>query len=354
MINKNVATLVTVLALLAVPAFGASYYLAPDVPANLGGTDYEPAQIVRSDSASYSLINTLPAGVEVNALFIENNGDYVFSMNAHVNLGGTDYEARDVVGYNGASYSMILDGSGSGIPAYADIDSVYRTGAGVLVIGFDVPTNLGGTEYMPSDMANWLGGSSYTKAFDSVAQSIPLWANAVGADSTSAGTVFSFDVPVNLGGTEYIPGDLVLFNGAVFSLYDQDGSWPAYAVANAFCFLPTPGGVPDGNAIPGVQLSVTKNAANLDLAWGVACSSGGEDYSIYEGSLSSFTSHGSAVCSTSGLTSDTISPSAGSRYYLVVPNNTDSEGSYGYDSAATPRPAASSPCRSTQDVGSCS
>ena len=62
--------------------------------------------------------------------------------------------------------------------------------------------------------------------------------------------------------------------------------------------------------------------------WGPSCSAGA-DYGVYEGALGDFGSHTSLTCSTAGATTRTVTPSTGDRYYLVVPQSIDREGSYG-------------------------
>jgi hypothetical protein len=115
---------------------------------------------------------------------------------------------------------------------------------------------------------------------------------------------------------------------------------------------PTSGGrVPDGIVQPGTLLSVAKNETapgDLDLAWGASCSSTANSYAVYEGALGSYFSHDPHTCSTGGQTSTTITPSAGSHYYLIVPQSPDNEGGYGTESSGQPRPAGSSPCKSSR------
>ena len=105
------------------------------------------------------------------------------------------------------------------------------------------------------------------------------------------------------------------------------------------------GAVPDGNTTPGTQLTVERaNSGDLTLSWGASCDAGDDDYGIYEGELGNFWSHEIAVCGTLGNTFDTITPGPGSRYFIVVPQNGDSEGSYGRRSNNAKRPAAPTTC----------
>jgi hypothetical protein len=120
--------------------------------------------------------------------------------------------------------------------------------------------------------------------------------------------------------------------------------------------LPSPGGVPDGDALPGTPLKVDLAAgSDISLTWDTACSAGADDYSVYEGTIGGdFTSHGSKECTTGGATSKTLTPTAGDdRYYIVVPLNADAEGSYGTDSDTTERVQGASPCKATKKPTLC-
>ncbi len=76
--------------------------------------------------------------------------------------------------------------------------------------------------------------------------------------------------------------------------------------------------------------------------WGGSCL-GDTDYSVYRGSLGAFSSHARLLCGTGGTTSALLDTAAADAYYLVVPNNGVSEGSYGRASDGSLRPAAAIP-----------
>jgi hypothetical protein len=126
-----------------------------------------------------------------------------------------------------------------------------------------------------------------------------------------------------------------------------DGEWTPVAAA---------GTVPDGHATPGTPLMLGKAEGNdITLTWDASCLATDSDYAIYEGAIGSFQSHVPIVapnCTTAGATSATLQPGAGNRYYLVVPQGSAREGSYGIYSNGTPRPPSTSACR-PQMVGAC-
>ena len=79
-----------------------------------------------------------------------------------------------------------------------------------------------------------------------------------------------------------------------------------------------------------------------------------QNYGIYRGTLPWSTyNHVPITCSTSGLTTATITADTGNYYYLVVAQNGCSEhGSYGRDSSGIEIPVSSAPCYSRR-IGTC-
>ncbi|OGF67454.1 MAG: hypothetical protein A2Y62_14235 [Candidatus Fischerbacteria bacterium RBG_13_37_8] len=92
------------------------------------------------------------------------------------------------------------------------------------------------------------------------------------------------------------------------------------------------------------NLTVAKSGANLSLAWtppGGTCTVTG--YGVYRGTLpiAAYT-HSSLSCTAS--TPYSTPQDTGSYYFLVVPQNSTNEGSYGLDSSGAQIPAAATPC----------
>jgi hypothetical protein len=103
-------------------------------------------------------------------------------------------------------------------------------------------------------------------------------------------------------------------------------------------------------------LTVAKGAGNVvTLNWNASCSPLDNDYEVYEGTLTSVLSgvydHAIVTCTTGGLTTWAFGSPVGS-YYLVVPTDGSTEGSYGRDSTPAERPAGASQC-TAQNLGNC-
>ena len=92
---------------------------------------------------------------------------------------------------------------------------------------------------------------------------------------------------------------------------------------------------------------------SLTLSWSASCSAHDTDYEVYEGSLGAPASAVPRACSTGGATSTTLSPGSGNRFYLAVPRDAFSEGSYGRRRDGTERPQPPAACR-PQVTGACS
>ena len=115
---------------------------------------------------------------------------------------------------------------------------------------------------------------------------------------------------------------------------------------------------PAGAAVPGGQsngLAITKNAPpSITLTWNPSCSAADTSSSVYAGDLGLWYSHFEVptLCDMPGATSATFNYGAGDHYYLVVPADGSTEGSYGTDSSVAERPASTTPCL-TQSIGTC-
>jgi hypothetical protein len=139
-------------------------------------------------------------------------------------------------------------------------------------------------------------------------------------------------------------------------------SCPGFGIGTTACeiadgtsdaFIPGGGPAVPGGAADGLRMS--KNATpSVTLSWDPSCSTADDDYAVYEGDLGNWYSHFEVVglCSTAGATSATFDAGAGNRYYLVVPTNGATEGSYGDGVNGAERPASTAACL-TQSLGTC-
>ncbi len=336
----------------SLPARGLSFYITTDSPATLGGVAAAPWDIVRTDPDQYSLSWILPPGTPIGAIHKRDGAGWLLSLGAPAPLCGSMQDPRDVFLYDGANCLTVLDGSAAGIPWGSSVDAVSTRGGdyGELVVSFDVPTTVSGITFQPADLARWNGsGFTYFIDFTSTLPPVPRSSNVTGADMRGAEVIITFDVPTTLGAITYQPGELVSWDGMKFTSYWSDTAWPAGARIDGLAFLADPG-------VVGATLNMRKISGtdNLSISWNPSCSSGAEDYAIYEGRLGNWYEHEALDChdNAPGFAEEII-PNTGNHYYLVVPLNPNDEGSYGRDSDDLPRPVGDYPCVDTRVLTAC-
>ena len=107
-------------------------------------------------------------------------------------------------------------------------------------------------------------------------------------------------------------------------------------------------------AIPSSTLRVSKEGptGRIVLEWFPSCSADATDYAVFEGLLGQWYTHSPVTCTdTAADFREVITPSAGDTYYLLVPLDQATEGSYGVDSAGIERPTGAPGCAGGQSVG---
>jgi hypothetical protein len=353
------------------PGFAITYYFSPDAPMDDpdgDGTIYVPWDIARNDDGVYSGAVTLATWAAVNAAHRMCVGDWLLSVEAPIALGGTIFEPRDVVRFDEVStYTAFFCGDAVGIPLGVDIDAAFlvSTGGseddGDLILSFDIPVNLsaiGGGIYDPADLVRFARTGSGcgdwavdpNPYFDASDAGVPTWVNVTGADRRGTVIVLTFDVPW----LTYLPGDLVSWDGTVLALFYRDPRWPVTSRADALAFLADPGTVPDRPEHLKIHLrKVTPAGSIIRVTWSASSSAGAEDYGIYEGALVRpwQYNHTKNVCTDPAPHfEEDITTQPGSRYYLVVALNPNDEGSYG-QGALGERPVGYETCRPSQALG---
>jgi hypothetical protein len=355
----------------------ASLYVCPDVPTTKSaqGTTLLPWTISRYEGAvpSYTPVRTIPGKPAIDAIHkMDRPGDWLFSVESPSDLTGalpSPAEGRDVVRYDAAAATYVpffCGGSVSGaVPDGVNVDAILLDGgdAGDLWVSFDVPATIGSSTFDPSDLVAYRrtggGCSGWALApgnpvFDasSAGTGVPLASNVVGAAKIGTTLLLTFDVPTALGPpglATFTPDEVAAWNGSTWSVATSLAGWPRSSVAEGLSGVGNPGSV--------TLLQVRKSTivpGKIELSWSASCSEGATDYGIYEGSIGSWYSHVAIACTDAGADlTETVTPAAGNRYYLVVPRNDGAEGSYGTRSGAIQRPVGGAACVGTQIVTSC-
>lgn len=146
-----------------------------------GGVVARPGDVVRYDGAAYSiefdvLSAGLPFGVATDATSRSPNGLYL-SFDTTVDLGGGIVAAdEDVVDWNGASFTMVFDGSAAGLDGSLDVDAVQGLDAGSFLLSFDTTGQIAGLFFDDEDVMRF-DGVNWSVEFDASAVN-SAWAAA--------------------------------------------------------------------------------------------------------------------------------------------------------------------------------
>lgn len=139
--------------------------------------------------------------------------------------------------------------------------------------------------------------------------------------------------------------------------FEVEGSGSSFAGAFGFDFSSTEFGVtlslsadgPGGripNGATGAPLTVEKPivAGEVRTQWNASCRAEDVDYAVYEGQLGDAGSLQPVQCSTGGQLDLQFTSSFTNAFFLVVPNDGATEGSYGEDSSGLERAPSGSAC----------
>lgn len=237
-------------AALALPATAANE-ISTDITVDLGGTLTDDEDAVEDAAGSVSQIDlgTLPAAADLIGYSIAGNGDILFSLDIAAALpGGIDVTPRDVVRWNGSTYSIELAGADHGIPAGAQIDAIGSV-AGDLLLSLDVTATLGNVTADDEDLVRLESTvpDVWSLYFDGSAQGVPAGADLDGADvlDQSGNLALSFDISGTVGGVTFDDEDILEFapGGATWSKrWDGSSAYAALAAADVDAvFVPEPG-----------------------------------------------------------------------------------------------------------------
>jgi hypothetical protein len=160
-----------ILALAIFPGNGwaESVSISPDVHVDLAGTVAADEDVAVDNLLGVVVpasLGSLPDNTAVTAYHLLDNGDQLFALDTTVELPGPlVVEQRDVVRYDGASYTLEFDGSVEGVPDGTAVDTVSLSVFGQLLLSFETTVNLGGVVAADEDVVGW-DGISFWLALD--------------------------------------------------------------------------------------------------------------------------------------------------------------------------------------------
>jgi hypothetical protein len=189
-----------------------------DITLDVAGTVVSPADVA-ADLATPPVVavdlGPLPSGTDVMSYSPYPGVGELFSVGHTLSLpGGVTARPRDLVLWDGASYSLAIDGGAVGIPDGAGIDAfALDATTGDFWLSFDTTVDLNGTIVRDADVVD---GITLALVFDASAAGVPQGTDvdAVSAVPEPGGTqiLLSFDVGGSIGGVTYADEDVLRYD----------------------------------------------------------------------------------------------------------------------------------------------
>jgi len=223
---------------------------SPDIHVDQSGTVVAPGDVVEDIEVLMPALvdlGPLPDGAEVNSYTPLSTTEQYFTLAHTIELpGGVTARPRDVVLWDGVSYSIALDGGVFGFPDGAAIDALAIDPFTLTSwLSFDITVDLSGYIFRDADVFD----ESFNKVFDSTAAGVPMGmdVDAVGMIPTTNDVLLSFDVGGSLGGVTFADEDVLRYDpdGDTWTLVvDTSASQPNWAAADldAISVVPEPEG----------------------------------------------------------------------------------------------------------------
>lgn len=219
--------------------------LSPDVTLTLGGALIADEGVAADDLSGNVVpvaIGAIPANADLSVYHMLDNGNSLLALDVTVELpGGLIAQPRDVVQYSGGVYSIVFDGSAQGIPAGVRLDALGADADGNLLMSFDTTVALSGITADDEDIVEF-DGTDFSLFFDGSAAGIPAGPDLDALHFVpETGRLFlSFDTGGMVGGTVFSDEDLLehdIVGGGWSLAYDgsaEHGDWVAGDLDAAF------------------------------------------------------------------------------------------------------------------------
>jgi hypothetical protein len=218
--------------------------VSPDVTIDLpdGVLDDHGVRIDSCTTCPIPVDLGLDVADDVDALHALSPDETLFSLEATRSFGALVVEAEDVARLDaaGPTYTLEFDGSAAGVPAGADLDALAVVG-GDLVLSFDTTVTLGALTVDDEDLVLW-DGATFTLYFDGSAAGVPAGLDLDAAHVLPGGNLLaSFDGSASLSGVPFDDEDVLEWSGATWSMaYDASASSASWAVGDLDAFTVAP------------------------------------------------------------------------------------------------------------------
>jgi len=148
--------------------------------------------------------NGISDGTRIDALGMDGSGNLLLSFDVTISVpkfgkggGRLTVKPADLVSFNGATYSLVFDSAGAGIPDGTNLDGATMLPNTDLLLTFDVVGSIAGTDFTPTDVLEFNSGADgWVVSFDGAStdewpdgsQMQGVWAAPAGSTPTPTPT----------------------------------------------------------------------------------------------------------------------------------------------------------------------
>ena len=279
----NRTLLATVLVAMACNAQAAtnlsSLRYVPDITVTLGGTPVGPNDVANDNLAGAVTLALSGLPANVSAYHATGSVHWLVFDTTVTLPGPITATPRDVMAWNGTTWSRLLDGAAAGIPAGAMIDALASRDGVEILLSLDTTASLPGpVTANPADVLRYSGGA-WTTLLDAASAGIPAGANLDGLDVLpNSNLLVSFDSAGSMGPLNYAAADILEYGDAgwevAYSGASHDAAWNSAnlrdfrAQSSATGTPPLMGNVPDQTATVGTAITAIHVASYVSLTDG--------------------------------------------------------------------------------------
>jgi hypothetical protein len=192
--------------------------VSPDITVELDGVVFHDEHVADDDLAGATLlvsIGTIPGETALNAYHEDtSSGDQLLSFDTTVELAGAVVvKVGDVARYDGVGYAIEFDATAEGLADGVGTDAISETAGGDLILSFDTTVDLGGGLIVDDEDLVSFDGASFSLLFDGSVESVPrsLDLDAAHLLLENGNLILSFDTSGTIGGVTFDDEDLLEF-----------------------------------------------------------------------------------------------------------------------------------------------
>jgi hypothetical protein len=148
----------------AIGVLKAGVLFSVDIPTTIAGLVCTEKDIILYNKTGFNKFFDgqaagMPDGASIDAATLLSDGSMLFSTDIPVILDSKVYKENDLIQYDGFSFTLFFHGRANGIPSNADINAVSVNSNGDILFSFDITCEIEDLIVSDKDIVSWNGAS---------------------------------------------------------------------------------------------------------------------------------------------------------------------------------------------------